>query len=302
MAVIETIAPIFLIIIFGVVLERRGFLKSPFIEEANRFVYLFPLPLLIFTGIMKSNIQDVTASHIAAAIVPTLMILGIAFGIGLAIGLRNGKLGSFVQISFHGNVSYVGLALLLYMLGEDGLRRGSILVGILIFLNNVLAITVLAWTSKRHGSVGKALLSIVTSPVIMATFLGLTMLYLAVPIPGVAMKTMLIMANIALPLALTLMGASMSMGTIWQNLKFSALSAALKLVLLPGIALAFSSIADVPPRAALPAIILLATPTAISTYVLAREMGGDENLASGSVTLSTLLSPFVFVLWIWAVQ
>lgn len=302
MTIIETIAPIFLIIIFGAILQGKGFLKNHFIQEANRFIFRFPLPALIFAGIVKSSMQDVTATHIAVAIIPTVLILGIAFSIGLAIGLRHGKLGSFTQIAFHGNVSYIGLAVLFYMLGEEGLKRGSILVGILILLNNALAIVVLSWTSGQHRSIRKALLSIVTTPVIVATFAGMLVLYSGIPIPNVMMKSMVMLANIALPLALILIGASISVGTILQSLKFTALASALKLFLLPGIALAFCKIVNIPLKEALPAIILLATPTAISTYVMAREMGGDNNLASGTVTLSTLLSPLAFVLWIWVVR
>lgn len=302
MAVIETIAPIFLIIVFGAVLHRKGFLTDHFIEEINRFVYLFPLPALIFTGIARSSIQDVTAAHISTVIIPVVVIIGIAFGIGLATGLRHGTLGSFVQTTFHGNVSYIGLAILFYMLGEDGLKRGSILVGIMIFVNNGLAISVLSWTAEQHGSIKKAMLSIVRSPVIVATFLGLVFLYTAIPIPAVLMKSMVILANIALPLALIVIGASMTMGTIRQALKFSTLASAFKLLLLPGIAFVFCTIVHLPPNDALPALILLATPTAISTYIMAREMGGDTHIASGTVTLSTLLSPLAFVLWIWAVR
>jgi malate permease and related proteins len=302
MAIIETIAPIFLILIFGAILQQKGFLKSTFIQEANRFVFLFPLPALIFAGIVKSSMQDVTVTHIAVAIIPTILILGIAFSIGLAIGLRNGKLGSFTQVTFHGNVSYIGLAVLFYMLGEEGLKRGSILVGILIFLNNGLAISVLSWTSGQHRSVKKAVGSIVTTPVIIATFAGMLVLYSGIPIPSVMMKSMVILANIALPLALILVGASISMGTIVQSLKFTILASVLKLFLLPGIALAFCKIFHISLQEALPAIILLATPSAISTYVMAREMGGDSDLASGTVTLSTLLSPPTFVFWLWVLR
>ena len=302
MAIIETIAPIFVIIIFGAVLQWRGYLKGHFVEETSRFVYLFPLPVLIFTGIVKTSIQDVTASHIAVAIIPIAIILGIAFSVGFAIGLRRGRLGSFIQTTFHGNVTYIGLALLFYMLGDEGLKRGSILVGILILVNNSLAIAVLSWTSDQHGGVRRALLSVVRSPVIVATFAGLAVLYAAVPIPAVIMRSMSILANIALPMALILIGASISPGTIRQSLKLSILASALKLLLLPGIALAFCKIFHIPSQEALPAIMLLATPTAVSTYVMAREMGGDTDLASGSVTLSTLLSPLAFVLWIWAAR
>ena len=144
MAVIETIAPIFLIIMLGYLIQRKGFFKGQFVAEMNRLVFLFSLPLLIFTGIVQSNIKDVSAVHIFSVILPTLAIMILSFIIGLVAGLKRGTLGSFVQTTFHGNVTYIGLAVLFYMLGDEGLKKGSLLIGFLILLNNALAIAILS--------------------------------------------------------------------------------------------------------------------------------------------------------------
>ena len=90
MAVIETIAPIFFIIVFGYLLQQKGLLKAQFIQEANRFVFLFSLPVLIFTGIMKSDIKDIDLINILSVIIPTLVILCLAFILALAMGLEEG--------------------------------------------------------------------------------------------------------------------------------------------------------------------------------------------------------------------
>jgi predicted permease len=87
MAVIETIAPIFFIIIFGYVLQKKGLLKAEFIQEANRFVFLFSLPVLIFTGIMKSDIHDVGFINILSVIIPTLLTLFFTLLLAIAMGL-----------------------------------------------------------------------------------------------------------------------------------------------------------------------------------------------------------------------
>jgi malate permease and related proteins len=297
MNVIETIAPIFIIIMLGYIVKRQGFLPSDFIREANRLTFLFTLPVLIFTGIVKSSARDVTPSHILSVVLPTAIVFLAACVLGVAIGLRKGRLGSFVQSTFHGNVSYIGLAVLFYMLGEEGLRKGSILVGFLILFNNALAIAALSWTSGQHRNVMKALLSIIRTPLIIATFAGMAVIYFGIPIPAVLMKTMAILANIALPVALVLIGASISIGTIRNSFRLSLLSSVLKLAALPYLAVLCSHTFAIPVRDALPAILLLATPTATSSFIMAHEMGGDPDLASGTVTLSTLLSPVAFVLW-----
>jgi predicted permease len=299
MAIIETIIPIFLIIIFGYILRQRGLLTAQFIQEANRFVFLFSLPVLIFTGIMKSDIKDIGLTNILSVIIPTLVILCLAFLLALALGLKKGTLGSFVQTTFHGNITYIGLAILYYMLGDEGLKKGSILIGFLILVNNTLAIAVLSWTSQKHGNIWKSLASIAKTPLIIATFVGIVFLYLGIPVPTLLMKSMGILANIALPMALIIIGASMSLSTIKSSFKLSGIISVMKLMVLPFISYLFCYFYAIPPREALPGIILLATPTATTSFILANELGGDTELASGTITLSTLLSPLVFAFWVY---
>jgi malate permease and related proteins len=297
MAVIQTIAPIFLIIVFGYIIRRNGLLKDQFVSEANRFVFLIPLPIMIFTGIVKSNIRDVSLSHILSVVVPTVTMLGISLLLGAAFGLRRGRLGTFVQTTFHGNVSYIGLAVLFYMLGEAGLKKGSILIGILILVNNTLAIAMLSWTSRQHKDVSKALFSIIKTPVIIATFLGILFLYLQIPIHEVLLRSMGILANIALPMALIIIGASMTVNAVRNSFKLSAAIALCKLVALPCLSLLMCTTLSIPYRDGLPGIILLATPTATTSYILAHQLDGDKELASSAVTLSTLISPITYFIW-----
>jgi len=302
MAIIETIVPIFLIIIFGYILQQRGMIKAQFIQEANRFVFLFSLPVLIFTGIIKSDIKDVGLTNVLSVIIPTLVILCFAFLLALAMGLKKGTLGSFVQTSFHGNITYIGLAVLYYMLGEEGIKKGSILIGFLILVNNTLAIAVLSWTSQKHGSIGKSLTSVAKTPLIIATLAGMLLLYLGIPVPKILMKSMGILANIALPMALIIIGASMSVGTIKSSFRTSGIVTFIKLMVLPSLSFLFCYLYAIPLSDALPGIILLAAPTATTSFILANQLGGDTELASGVITLSTLLSPFAFTFWVYAAR
>lgn len=302
MAIIETIVPIFFIIIFGYILQQKGLIKTQFIQEANRFVFLFSLPLLIFTGIMKSDIKDVGLTSILSVIIPTIATLCLAFLLALTLGLKKGTLGSFVQTSFHGNITYIGLAVLYYMLGEEGLKKGSILIAFLILVNNTLAIAILSWTSQKHDNIWRSLVSVVKTPLIIATLVGMFLLYFNIPVPKLLMKSMGILANIALPMALIIIGASMSVGTIKSSFRLSGLVTVIKLMILPSLSFLFCYLYTIPFHDVLPGIILLATPTATTSFILANQLGGDTELASGVITLSTLLSPFAFIFWAYVVR
>ncbi len=302
MEILKTISPIFVIIAFGYFLKSRKLLSDGFISEANRFVYLFPLPFLIFTGIVRADARDIGWLSILSITLPTLAVVGVAL-VAAAVGrYRAGKLGSFVQSTFHGNVTYVGLAVIFYLLGEKGLERGSLLVGILILFNNALAVLILSLASGKHRSLLRTAISIITTPVIVATFAGMILVLFQVGIPSVLMKSIGIVANIALPMALIIIGGSISLATLTKTLRPAIVAALLKVIVLPGLAVLFCHVLSIDFRTALPAIILLATPTAITTYIMARELGGDTLIASGTITLTTLVSPVTYLLWIWMLE
>lgn len=299
MPIVTTITPIFIIILAGYLIRNYGFLRKDFFDEANRFVFFFSLPLLIFTGIMKSDLSAFSPGPVISVGAPTIAILVASLLVAYAFGLRRGTLGTFTQSAFHGNVSYVGLAVLVYLLGEEALRQGSLMVAVLIIVNNVLATLVLEVTALPRSSRNflKPLLSVARNPVVIASLLAVLFVLLGISLPVVIVRSMTIMANIALPLALIVIGASLDLPGIKRSLKLSILSTLIKLVILPFLALLCVKGLKLPPLQATVAVLLLCTPTATTTFVMAQEMRGDTQLASNAVTLSTLLSPLAFIAW-----
>jgi hypothetical protein len=98
--ILKTIAPIFIIIAFGYVLKNRKMLSDVFISEANRFVFLFPLPFLIFTGIIKADMKGMGWLSVLSLIIPTAIVMALAvLSAAAATGAAD---GNFIQATFHG--------------------------------------------------------------------------------------------------------------------------------------------------------------------------------------------------------
>ena len=102
----------------------------------------------------------------------------------------------------------------------------------------------------------------------------------------------------ALPLALLLIGGSLSLELVRKYLKLSLGAIFIKLVLLPGLGLLLFRSLGVSSTEYLPGLILLASPTATITYVLAREMHGSPEFAAANISASTLLSAITYSLWL----
>jgi hypothetical protein len=214
------------------------------------------------------------------------------------MGLRGGRFGTFVQATYHGNVSYIGLAVVFYMLGEGAFRQGSIMVGFLVLTTNLLSSLILCLaTSRPDQHALRPLVSIAKNPVIISSVAGICALYTGLPIPTLIMKSMAVLANIALPLALITIGASLTLAGAGKSWRLSLFASFIKLLVLPGLAILLLETFGLPIREASTSILLLATPVATLAYIMAEQLGGDGDLASYAITLSTILSLFTYMGW-----
>lgn len=300
--IVSTIIPIFSVIILGWLARWKGFIQQEFLEPANRLVYYLAIPALIFRAISKASLKsqfDVTVLGITLFSVAA--VFAIAWGMGFLLRLRLGQLGTFIQTTFHGNLGYIGLAIAFYLLGNEGFVRASIIAGFLIILQNFLSVISLQFNSDDISVKRNKLyivLKILGNPVILSALGGILFSLSSLKMPLVIDRSLQILGGLALPMALLIIGASLSFELMQLRILRVISSSLLKLILLPGIGFSLYRIFGMAIQDYLPALILLASPTATITYVMAREMGGDVDFAVAAISTSTLISSVTFTLWI----
>jgi hypothetical protein len=140
--------------------------------------------------------------------------------------------------------------------------------------------------------------TVCVNPVILSLLASVVFNLSGLPLPVIAARTLKIVSGMALPLALLVIGASLSFGLVRTQLRYVLPSAGLKLGLLPAAGLLIFRLLGIPESGFLPGFILLAAPTATVSYVMAVEMGGSPDQASAAVSLSTLLSSATYVVWL----
>ena len=302
MAVATTIVPIFAIIALGWAARKKGFFPESFMGPANRLVYYWAIPAMIFRSICRGDFR--TSFHpqvLSVTLASVTAVFFVAWAAGLLARIDKRQMGPFVQGSFHGNLGYIGLAVVYYHLGDHGLVKAGILAGFVMILQNFLAVAILRiyaeddTAAKSMKSVAKGILG---NPVIVAALAGILFSWVGIDMPDVLDKSLKILSGMALPMALLLIGASLSFRLIRHELFAALLSSFLKLGLLPGLGLLFYVLLGADCGDYLPGLILLAAPSATLVYVMALEMKGDADFAVADISLSTLLSAATFSLWI----
>lgn len=298
----DTIVPIFSVILLGYFLKQRGIIDPPFTKTANQIVFYVAIPAMLLNSISQAPFKE--NFHLAAVIcllcaISVQLILSLASARVMAIPEQHR--GTFLQSSFHGNLGYMAYAIAYYALGQEEFARTAILSSFLMVAQNLLAVGVLVAfrtdrkvNQERQGMV--FLKTIYRNPIILAVIVSMLYSSLGLSIPTPIKRGLEILSGMALPTALLLIGASLSFRAVRLRIKEIVGIGFLKLICFPLLGLVAMRIAHVPDFFILPGIILLASPPATVTYVMAVELRGDPELAASSISILTLASALSYSL------
>ena len=300
--IINTILSLFAVIFLGALARKKGLLPSGVVGPINKLVFYIAIPSLLFREISKAPFHRYLDYHLVVGVlIPPVVVFVVAIIMGGILGMRRGRLGTFVQASIHANLGYMGLAVAFYALGESGLAMAGLLASFLILLQNFLAILVLQCCSGGRGiglNPGYFMKNLLLSPIILACLAGISASMGGIALPTVVDNVLKILSGMALPVALLLIGASLSFSSSRRDLPAATLSSFLKLVLVPAAGVLVYKWLNIGGIHMLSGLILLASPTATVTYVMAREMGGEPDLATTAISASTLLSGLSMGAWL----
>jgi malonate transporter and related proteins len=284
------LAPIFVLIALGWLLRERGFPGDAFWPGAERLVYwvLFP-PLLLLTT-ATSDLTGLRTLPIALALVAAVLLTaGLTFLLRGRLGLGAASFTSVFQGAIRNN-TYVGLAGAAALYGEAGLAVMGILVFVVVTLVNVLSVIVLVSHRGAAMRPRDLLVSVATNPLILACVAGFALNATGLGLFDLAGAMLDILGRAALTLGLLCVGAGLELGRLGRNPLALVAANTLKLVVMPVATWGFCRLLGVEGVAAATAVLFTAAPISASSYVLARQLGGDASLMAGLITISTILA------------
>jgi predicted permease len=296
MQILNTLVPVFALIALGYLLGKRSFVSASFQAELNRLVFWVPLPALIVHSLATaSELPRDTLPILAIFIAATLLVLLLAFPISRVLGLRAGHMGTFVQACFRGNLAYAGLPILVYALQPEPEAERASAVAQLMFVfapamllyNSMGVILLIGKSEHNDGGAGSILRKVATNPLILASIAGLGLFLVPWSLPRFLLNTLELCGQMAAPAALFCVGGAVATIPLQGRYRSAALATALKVLVLPGIAWLLALILGLKGTPLLVLLIMSACPTAVASYVMVKEMDGDEGLAAGAIILST---------------
>ena len=167
---------------------------------------------------------------------------------------------------------------------------------------NAAAVLALTWPLKGAiywKSIVDLKKALIANPIIISCFVGLLLSWFSVPFPAFAVNFLRFLSDLALPLALIAMGGTLSLEKIKKDYKATVFACLFKLFLIGGWGWFLFEWLGVKGLDFKVGIILLACPTAFSSYLLSTKLGADKSLMSSDIMVSTLLSMGTLSFWLW---
>lgn len=296
-AALGALLPVFMVIALGWGLRRARFPGEGFWAPVERITYYLFFPALLIHTLQGVNLGGVLGSGLVPALLIAVSLMGLAVAV-LSLGLEGPAATSMFQGAIRFN-TYVFLATVASLFGPAGLALGAVCVAFVVPVINVYCVSFLARRGHGRGRAGW-LAEIVRNPLIIACVAGLLLSGSAVHLPSALAKLLEILGRAALPLGLLAVGAALDPARARAQGGIVVLTTAAKLILLPLVGYAACSLLGVGGLARAVGVLWCAMPTATSSYILARQLGGDAPLMAGMVS-TTHLGAFVtlpLVVWL----
>ncbi len=294
MQVVETLAPVFLVIALGWVLTRRGWLHDAFLAEANRVVFWVGLPAFLFISLATAPHGGAQVGRLTLALIAsTTGMMVLAATAANWLGVTREGWGTFVQATFRGNIAYVGLPVIAALPGGAEGRTAALLVmAPLLALYNMAGVTLLLWGRREPGpALGRRVaVEVFKNPLFWACVAGGLYSWLQGPMPRWLARTFDTVGQMSLPMALICIGGTLATTRLEGNLRTASLAAVAKTCVQPALGLLIGRWLGLTPAELQVALIILAAPTAAATFTMATQLGGDGPLAASTVVLSTVFS------------
>jgi len=295
--ILSSIFPVFALIIIGRILKTTEFINDNFLSISDKLIYYIFFPAILFWKISgSSNGSDFNLNIVYATISTIIFIFAVSTLYIIWFKIKDFDAGSFSQSCFRFN-TYIGFAVIINALGEEGIRFFGIIISFVIPIINILSISLLSWFDKSSGStldlkkrINSMAGSILKNPLIIACVSGLVFSSLKFQFPQYLDNLFQLISSAALPLALISIGGSFTFGKLKNYLKLSITGSIFKLIFLPLSGLVFLNLFGVTGVAFKTSLIFFALPTATSIYVLSSQMNSNTDLASSTIILSTAFS------------
>lgn len=304
---INVTMPIFLVMVIGYILKQIGMLNDNFVTVANKFNFKVTLPFMLFKDIAGVDIKAVfDIKYVLFCAIVSTICFWVVWGTAKLLVRDKTIRGAFVQSSFRGSAAVMGLAFIQNIYGSSAM--GPLMIVSAVPLYNIFSVIVLTFEANdstgidKKAKIRQAGINICKNPIILSILAGLIVGLLGIQFPTLVNKTVSNVAQMATPLALITIGAGFEGRKALAKIAPTMAASMIKLVLQPLVFLPVAAWMGFSGEKMIAILIMLASPTTPSCYIMAKSMNNDEVLTVSVIVTTTLMAAFTLTGWIFLLK
>ena len=288
--------------VLGQIISRTILTDVNFWQGISKLCYWVLFPAMLFKTIALSDFTglaiDTSLIVLMSGLFGVMIIIYIA---GRLIRVNNADLSSLLQGAFRHN-GFIALSIIAGLYGQAGLELGTLCLAALVAPSNVMSVVIMVFLNKRDGTVNMQKLlakEIARNPLILSIVAGLLAKNSPFIVPDILFETTSMLGQAALPVLLMAVGAGIRFHKRLKSSYMSLILAVLsKAIIFPAIMFTVALLLGI---SGLPLIIFIifgVMPTAVSSYALAKELGGNDELMAEIISLQTIMSLPILLIWL----
>lgn len=302
-AVFNALIPVIAIIMLGMLLRRsRLFTDESWLGFEN-LCYFVLFPALLIKTLATARIES------AELLLFSAMVLFAIFGMSLLLLLFQPLMRRWLKIGgpafsslFQGATrwhGFIALSIVGLLYGDQGVAYMAIIMAVIIPPLNVINVSILAHFTDGESSLADVLHKLLRNPFIIACVIGALLNLSGIGLPAQIFSLFDILGGGALGLGLLTVGAGLRFSLVLDHRLLVSFGAAIRLLGMPLLMFVGAWLFGIEGVPRTVAVIAAAVPTASTSYILARQMGGDAPLMANLITVQVVASAITLPLMIW---
>ena len=289
----------FIYIVVGAVINKLGMMNKEENTRFNRILFTFFYPVLLFNNIYEADLADLIDIRLIcfalAFIAAEVLIITLVV---VRIEKDDAARGAMVQAIYRSNFVLMGVMVVNNIFGEAGLPVAAMMVTVVVPFFNFIAVILLEHFRGGKADIGTVIIKILKNPLIIGALTGALFSVAGIGLPGIAADVLDGMSAATLPMALIMLGVSFDPSVITAKRKSILICVLGRLIVVPLIGLPLAALAGFRGPAFVTLLIMMASPTAVSSYPMAVAMDSDGEIAGSAVMISTPLSCITLFVWL----
>ena len=295
----NTVLPLLLLMSAGFFSRKIGLLNDGLVKGINQLIFKLFLPVNLFMSVLKTPYNTQISGKEFLFVFFGLMVLFLLLMVIVPrVEKDKSKVGVLIQGMGRANYAFFGIPLVAMLFPGQDTSLAALMVTVTVPVYNVMSVIALSAFGGGKVSPKKIVLNILKNPLIISSLLGYGCWMLKLQLPGFLNTTLSDMAKVATPLALFTLGGAITIKSAVSHKKQLLLGVIGKLIAAPVFFLTLAVLMGIRGVALACVLISFGAPTAVSSYPMAQQMGGDGELAAEIVAMTSvcsILTTFLFV-------